>query len=147
MKTMAGRLRKLGGSVRMAAQTGATSNLWRYMPVIYGEEENEEQVETGTEAEGKQASNNAEGADKDNASSSPQKQAEAEPTQPQSVLAGLQDELRQLTASPADFTGKDDKINELKAKVAQVLTKIKKLQNAQLLVKSFDQATPVTSSL
>ena len=43
------------------------------------------------------------------------------------MLAGLQDELRQLTASPAEFTGKDDKINELKAKVAQVLTKIKKL--------------------
>lgn len=42
MKTMAGRMRKIGSSVRMAAQTGANSNLWRYMPVIYGEEENEE---------------------------------------------------------------------------------------------------------
>jgi hypothetical protein len=110
MKTMAGRMRKIGSSVRMAAQTGSNQNLWKYMPVMYDEAENEEGA-AGAEAPA------AKSAD-ENTTNSPQKQAEAEPSQPQSVLAGLQDELRQLTASPADFTGKDDKINELKAKVA-----------------------------
>ena len=62
---MAGRMRKIGSSVRMAAQTGANSNLWRYMPVIYGEEENEEGA-TAAEADLRPVTGTAE----DNASGS-----------------------------------------------------------------------------
>jgi hypothetical protein len=117
------------------------------MPVIYGEEENDESG-SPTKQDEETDLKPVDGGSTDGPGSAKQDgEADSKDEKPRSELASLQEELRRLTASPADFTGKDDKIHEQKAKVAQVLTKIKKLQNSQLLVKSFDQASPVTHSL